>query len=122
MRGGQWIDTYNQITNPDCAGTIIAGINSKNHYYVMVEKPIVIASRGREPQTLASKRTEFGKAVRKDIEAGNMKIPRKFTQQLEPRTDGVTNTLTGVQKDNMILIPQATKSGAIRMQAGGDVI
>ena len=42
FRGGQWIDTYNQITDPDCAGTIIAGINAKNHYYVMEEmKPIV---------------------------------------------------------------------------------
>lgn len=35
--GGQWIDTYNQTTNPDCAGTIIAGINDKNHYYIMEE-------------------------------------------------------------------------------------
>ena len=42
FKGGQWIDTYNQITDPDCAGTIIAGINAKNHYYVMEEmKPIV---------------------------------------------------------------------------------
>lgn len=37
FRGGQWIDTYNQSTDPDCAGTIIAGINAKNHYYVMEE-------------------------------------------------------------------------------------
>lgn len=37
FRGGQWINTYNQITDPDCAGTIIAGINAKNHYYVMEE-------------------------------------------------------------------------------------
>lgn len=31
---GVWIDCYNQSTNIDCAGTIIAGINSKNHYFV----------------------------------------------------------------------------------------
>lgn len=37
FRGGQWIDTYNQTADPDCAGTIIAGINAKNHYYVMEE-------------------------------------------------------------------------------------
>lgn len=37
LRGGQWIDTYNQTTDPDCAGTIIAGINAKNHYYIMEE-------------------------------------------------------------------------------------
>ena len=37
---GQWIDTYNQSTDPDCAGTIIAGINAKNHYYTMEVEPI----------------------------------------------------------------------------------
>ena len=34
-------------------------------------------------------------------------------QQLEERTDGLVNTLTTVQKDNMVLIKQATKDGYI---------
>jgi DNA (cytosine-5)-methyltransferase 1 len=29
---------------------------------------------------------------------------------MEPRTDGVSNTLTSVQKDNYLCIPEATKS------------
>ena len=33
-RGGCWIDCYNQSVNEDIAGTILAGINSKNHYFV----------------------------------------------------------------------------------------
>lgn len=48
MRGGQWIDTYNQSTDPDCAGTIIAGINAKNHYYVMEEIIIPQATKDGE--------------------------------------------------------------------------
>lgn len=35
-RGGQWIDCYNQSTS-DIAGTIIAGINAKNLYFIMEE-------------------------------------------------------------------------------------
>lgn len=47
---GQWIDTYNQITDPDCAGTIIAGINAKNHYYIMEKNTRQI--RDDKPQIL----------------------------------------------------------------------
>lgn len=104
---GQWIDTYNQITDADCAGTILEGISYRNIYYVMkkIDEPIAVAQRGREPQTLTPKRNAYGKAIRKDSEAGKVKVQRKFTQQLEPRTDGVSNTLTGVQKDNLIAEP-----------------
>ena len=34
IRGGAWIDIYNQSTNPDIAGTIIARIDRCNYYYV----------------------------------------------------------------------------------------
>ena len=62
---------------------------------------VIVAQRGRA--ILTPKRTEYGKEIRKDYEAGNIKEQRKNMQQLEPRTDGQTNTLTGVQKDNMLL-------------------
>jgi DNA (cytosine-5)-methyltransferase 3A len=61
----------------------------------------IVEMRGREA-VLTSKRTEFGKAVRKDYEAGNIELQRKNIQQLEPRTDGKTNCLTSVQKDNLV--------------------
>ena len=40
-------------------------------------------------------------------------------QQLEERTDGLTNTITTVQKDNMVLIKQATKDGYIECEVPG---
>lgn len=61
---GQWIDTYNQITDPDCAGTIIAGVNAKNHYYVMEEM--------KEPIVLGWTRDEKGNVVdRHPVEVAN---------------------------------------------------
>lgn len=105
FRGGQWIDTYNQITDADCAGTIKARVNDGNALVMEEQEPMIVSSRGREPQAMTPKRTAFGKQVRKDSEAGKVKVQRKFTQQLEPRTDGVTNTLTGVQKDNLVAEP-----------------
>ena len=35
IRDGQWIDTYNQITDPDCAGTLRTTVDHSNMYYVM---------------------------------------------------------------------------------------
>lgn len=70
-----------------------------------------VAMRGRDA-VLISKRTEYCKVLRKDFEAGNIKMQRKNIQQLEPRTDGKTNTLTTVQKDNLIMqLNPSTESG-----------
>lgn len=76
----------------------------KNQERKIVE-PFVVASRGREPQCLAPKRTEYGKAIRKQYEAHEVTEQRKNIQKLEPRTDGITNTLTSVQKDNLLCEP-----------------
>lgn len=76
-----------------------------------IAQPFIVAIRGREPQVLTPKRTEFGKAIRKKYEAHEIEISRHYMQKLEPRTDGVTNTLTSVQKDNYLAIPEATSKG-----------
>lgn len=86
--------------------TTKAGSRIDDNY---IEEPICVAMRGRDPQVLVQKRTEFGKQVRKDYEAGKTDLQRKNIQQLEPRNDGVTNTITSVQKDNLILEPQLTQ-------------
>lgn len=62
---------------------------------------VVMAQRGR-PSILAPKRTEYGKSIRKGYESGIIKEQRKNIQTLEPRNDGLTNTLTSVQKDNLL--------------------
>ena len=95
-----------------CLTTTEAKQNLSNDY-------ICVASRGRESVVLTPKRTEYGKAIRKDYEAGNIEEQRKNIQQLEPRTDGKTNCLTSVQKDNLVLhIPEATKIGFIEVKPG----
>lgn len=42
-------------------------------------------------------------------------------QKLEPRTDGVSNTLTSVQKDNYLAIPEATAKGYAEAHEGDSV-
>jgi len=60
-----------------------------------------------EPQVLTPKRNEYGKAVRKEYEAGNFTDSRHNMTDMQPRADGVTNTLTTVRKDNYLLEPIA---------------
>ena len=78
-----------------------------------VEVPFCVAMGGRdEAAALTPKRTEYGKSIRKEYEAGSISEPRKNIQQLEPRDDGKTNCLTSVQKDNLIIqINPITESG-----------
>lgn len=66
-------------------------------------QPKIVAMRGRETTCLSPKRTDYGKQIRKDYEAGRIKTERKNIQQLEPRNDGKTNALTSVQKDNLVM-------------------
>lgn len=68
---------------------------------------------------ITQKRNEYGKSIRKEYEKGNIKAKRSEIQDIELREDGKTNTLTTVQKDNLIYeggnipmhIPEATKKG-----------
>lgn len=58
-----------------------------------------------EPAALRTVRNEFAKRIRKDYESGKVKARRSDMKQIEPRKDGITNTLTSVQKDNYIAEP-----------------
>lgn len=86
--------------NQEKANCFTAGGNSGGLHSDM--DLICIAMRGREA-CLTPKRTEYGKQIRKEYEAGTITEQRKNIQQLEPRTDGKTNTLTSVQKDNLVM-------------------
>lgn len=85
------------------ANTVTSGKRDNTQNYVV--EPFIVASRGREPQVMTPKRTEYGKQIRKQYENHEITEQRKNIQQLEPRTDGVSNTLTGVQKDNYVCEP-----------------
>lgn len=52
---------------------------------------------------LSPKRTEYGKQICKNYESGEIKESRHNTTKSEQRTDGVSNTLSTVQKDNLLL-------------------
>lgn len=58
-----------------------------------------------EPQVLRAERTEYGKAIRKQYEAGEIDEKIGNMRELKPRTDGVANTITTVLKDNYVMEP-----------------
>lgn len=76
-----------------------------------------------ESQVLTPKRTAYGKQIRKAYESGQIQESRHNMTKLEPRKDDISNTLTTVQKDNLLLenvkIRQATKDGSIECEIGG---
>ena len=95
-------------------------ISIKDHAFTINANPM--SDRQQvviEPQVLTPKRTEEGKRLRKDYESGKIKKQRKDMQELEPREDGITNTLTTAQKDNYVAIPANTKEGVIECELGG---
>ena len=61
-----------------------------------------VAMRGRNPDNPSDRRVGI-----------------ELEQRLEVRKDGCTNTITTVQKDNMILVRQATKKGTVPCEVGG---
>ena len=62
--------------------------------------------RGGGSSILRAKRNEYGKQIRKDYERHRVTEKRRNITELEPRTDGLTNTITTVQKDNMLMEQQ----------------
>ena len=124
-----WTDIHDDIPQPEDRGILLGDILEEevDEKYFLSDKmieclkgrvktdndPICVAMRGRESACLTLKRTEYGKQIRKEYEAGIVKEQRKNIQQLEPRKDGKTNCLTTVQKDNLIIV-----SGTIRTFGG----
>lgn len=92
--------------NDEVANTITAQYWKSPRQGNYLKEPISCAMRSREVQCLTPKRTEYGKKVRKEYESGELKESRHNMQQLEPREDGVCNTITSVQKDNLIIEPK----------------
>lgn len=55
------------------------------------------------PAILTPKRNEYGKAVRKKYETGEIDESRHNMTDLVPRKDGICNTITSVEKDCLVL-------------------
>ena len=71
---------------------------------------------------LRNVRTEYGKEIRKDYESGKLDISRHEFLANEIREDGITNTLSTVQKDNQLAVKvvEATKHGYSECRVGID--
>ena len=107
-------DDYNQYIpkNQSVIGTITTNIGSPTPRngikLIEVFEPISVSMKEREPNVLTPKRTEFGKAIRKQYESHEIEISRHDMTTMESRTDGVSNTITSVQKDNYHAIRDST--------------
>ena len=80
---------------------------------------------GIEPiGVLRNVRSYYGKEIRKDYEAGNIKISRHEFLESEVRDDGVVNTLSTVNKDNQLAVKvtEATKQGYSECRVGVDSV
>jgi hypothetical protein len=66
-----------------------------------------------EPQVLRAERTEYGKSIRKQYEAGEVDEKIGNMREMKPRTDGVANTITTLLKDNYVAEPQVINVGNI---------
>ena len=92
-------------------------------YFVKAEltRKLVIDRELTEPQVLRLVRNEHGKKIRKQYESGELVEPWGLMKQYEPRTDGVSNTVSTVLKDNILLIREATKTGYAEATVGDSV-
>lgn len=76
----------NTVPSGHTAGRIFNAVDTKKDFYC-----------------LKYQRTEYAKKIRKQYEAGEIKEKRCNMREWTTRKDGLSNTLTTVQKDNYIL-------------------
>lgn len=120
-----WTDIHDDIPQPEDRGILLKDILEEevDEKYFLSDKMIEClkgrVKTGNDPTCVAMtacltpKRTEYGKKIRKEYEAGIVKEQIKNIQRLEPREDGKINCLTTVQKNNLIIV-----SGTIRAFGG----
>lgn len=95
---------------PVCLNSKVDGKQPLREHRVYDSEGISTAiTTGFMPSVLTPRRNEYGKSVRKEYENGQLNESRHKMTDLEPRTDGVSNTITTVQKDNLLLVNKKTK-------------
>lgn len=92
-------------------------------YFVKTEltRKLVIRDEITAPAVLRLVRSEHGKKIRKQYENGELTEPWSEMKQLEPRPDGICNTISTVLKDNYVLVKEATKTGYAKATVGDSV-
>ena len=86
-----------ESVEPQLLGGLVGG---STELYAVADTESVVG----EAKCLRPVRTEQGKAMRKQYEAGEIDAKWSDMRELEPRPDDCTNTLTTVQKDNLIAV------------------
>ena len=98
-----------QIAELNQLGTLdIKGMDCiKRVYGIDGISPALTTMQGgnRQPKILRYERTEYGKSIRKQYEKGEIKEKICNMREMKPREDGISNTITTVQKDNYLLEP-----------------
>lgn len=84
----------------------ISGEESSNTITTVQKDNMIV-----ETVILRAERTEYGKEIRKAYESGEFAEKIGNMREYRPKPDGITNTITTVQKDNMLL----EKTGEIDM-------
>lgn len=77
-----WIDIRRKIVHQGISPCIITTVNSSQNDFIMEKYPRIIAMRGRKSPS-----------------------DENYTMMCEERTDGVSNTITTVNKDNLLVEP-----------------
>ena len=83
-------------------------------------KSVKNSSSSQKPEVLIGKyeRTKFGKAIRKKYENGEVNLHRSQVRKLKFKVSKLSNTITTVQKDNLIAIPVLTPDRINKRQNG----
>src|SRR5699024_4196687 len=112
-RIGEWAKTFNFDWPEQAEVTTrlhdILESNVDEKYYLVEEKTAKLVAqleKRESPQVLRPQRTEYGKAIRKKYEAGEIKESRHNMMELQPRKDGISNTLTTDEKENWLAEPR----------------
>ena len=96
-------------------------VDEKFFINLELTRKLVVNDNVTEPQVLRLVRNEYGKEIRKQYECGEVVESWSKMKQYEPRTDGISNTVSTVLKDNTLLIREATKTGYSEAVEGDSV-
>lgn len=81
--------------------------------------PTITTSQGGQREPMMIDRSIVAMRGRNPDNPSDRTVGSPTEQRLEVNTQGTSNCLTSVQKDNMVLIKQATKNGYIECEVGG---
>lgn len=108
MRGRNPDNPSDRTTGAPTEQRLEPNLSGKTNCLTSVQKDNLVVC-------LTPKRTDYGKQIRKQYEAGEVSVMRKEVSQLEPREDGKTNTITTVQKDNLVIqLNPSKESGGVQ--------